>query len=182
MKGVVNWIPLKIKVRSRNAQPHLKHMLGIEDISDTPPVNHLVMREFMSGLPRYRIAISRAVRVFRTEFRTLEQGFLDLSSEDEKCCFGGSVFIWDVIVLTSIRAATRLVSVHRLLRFNITFTCFVSVVLHADGIPPAAFLAASDIVNKPHLHAPAPIFQLWPNLAEIRFQKNGLKLLACVID
>jgi len=84
-------------------------------------------------------------------------------------------------VLTSIRAATRLVSVHLLLRFNITCTWFVSIVLHADGIPPVAFLAASDLVNKPHLHAPGPSFQLWSNLAEFRFEQKWFKI-ACACD
>jgi len=35
MKYVVNWIPLRIRVRSRNTQPHLKVGLGIFQITST---------------------------------------------------------------------------------------------------------------------------------------------------
>ena len=96
----------------------------------------LVMREFVSGPPRYHLAI-KGVRekfvVFRTEFRTLHWGFEDLYHWTRKLPFWG--YFFGRSSSTSLRRSATLVSAYRVLRIKLTCTlaCSVYTVPHADG-------------------------------------------------
>jgi len=95
--------------------------------SDTPLIDHLVKREFVSGLPSYRFIYERvrdrkpslrkgswAVCGFRTEFFEKRQ------------FFGSSFSFW-------VPSVSRDLTVCWL---NITYTCFVYTVTDVDGRSP----------------------------------------------
>ena len=101
--------------------------LTCDSFSDTPLIDHLVMREFVSGPPSYCFIYERvrdrkpslrkgswAVCGFRTEFFEKRQ------------FFGSSFSFW-------VPSVSRDLTVCWL---NITYTCFVYTVTDVDGDPP----------------------------------------------